>query len=96
MEIDGQGRCQAPSFFSFFFFSLGLTDKMLGCVSQNLSDVEKKLIKPRISKIIQEGKQMFYHNNQDISVFYYTSTSLHTGVPLFTQFIRSDTAITIS
>lgn len=37
MEIDGQGGCQEP-----FFFSLGLADKTPGFVSPSLSDVKKK------------------------------------------------------
>lgn len=55
MEIDGQERCQEPFFFPSS--SLGLTDKMLGCVHLRICLMwGKKLIKRRRSKNDSNGK----------------------------------------
>lgn len=55
-----------------------------------------KLIKQRMSKMIQVGKQLFYNNNHYILMLYYTNVALQTEVTLYSQFTALITVITAS
>lgn len=55
-----------------------------------------KLIKQRMSKMIQVGRHLFYYNNRDILMLYYTIVALQTEVTLFSPFTALITVITAS